>query len=199
MYLLIFVFSKFPKNTEDAINNGHESITQQRTNLKLKNERFKQCYKPIILQPLFLQLTYLGKCMPYLAWKRSLSYIYIIPVHNHLDKKLKLTPQNIKYCQGNETNKISTVLIISNKEGNLCVAYVAKCNTFLTFSPIGCMQHKHVHRLKCMWYDQWKLTPTILHPFPDYKYMGILSPCTHNYTNISHRVFFLQLTSESHS
>lgn len=28
--------------------------------------------------------------------------------------------------------KISTVLIISNKEGNSCVAYVAKCNTFPT-------------------------------------------------------------------
>ena len=90
------------KNTEDAINDGHESITQQTTNLKLKNERFKQCYKPIILQPLaVLQLTYLGKCMPLTLVEKD--HFLIFTLHYDLDKKLKLIPQNIKYCQGNET------------------------------------------------------------------------------------------------
>ena len=51
------------KNTEDAINDGHESITQQTTNLKLKNERVKQCYKPIILEPLAVFTTHLSWLM----------------------------------------------------------------------------------------------------------------------------------------
>lgn len=104
------------KNTEDAINNGHESIAQQRPNLKLKNERFKQYYKPI-LQPLFLQLTYLGKCMPYLGWKRSFSYIYIT-----LWPWQKVKINNTKYKVLSGKWDLRSQLIISNKEGNLCVA-----------------------------------------------------------------------------
>lgn len=92
------------KNTEDAINDGHESITQQTTNLKLKNERVKQCYKPIILQPLAVFTTHIssvGKCMPFTMVEKD--HFLIFTVHYDLDKKLKLIPQNIKYCQGNET------------------------------------------------------------------------------------------------